>query len=237
MISVCMASYNGEKYIKEQIDSILLQLGAHDELIISDDGSVDATLKILENYNDSRIKILHNKTRKGVIGNFENALNQAKGEYIFLCDQDDIWLPNKVPQILNHLQKYDLVVSNCLIINDKREVLCQSFFDKFNCGSGFFKNLIKNSYLGCCMAFKREIFSYILPFPAKIAMHDIWIGLSVELNGVSCFLNEPLVLYRRHADNASPTSEKSKLPISYRINYRLLMLDYLIRRKYFKYFQ
>lgn len=95
MISVCMATYNGEEYIKEQLESILCQLGEMDEIIISDDGSTDNTLNIIESYNDSRIKIHINTGKHGFVYNFENALQKAKGEYIFLSDQDDIWLPEK----------------------------------------------------------------------------------------------------------------------------------------------
>ena len=100
MISVCMACYNGEKFIQEQVDSIICQLGLDDELIISDDGSNDRTLDILFSYEDSRIKILHNRACHGFVGNFENALSHAKGDYIFLSDQDDIWKKEKVQKVI-----------------------------------------------------------------------------------------------------------------------------------------
>lgn len=97
MISVCIATYNGEKYLKEQLDSIIPQLTAQDELIISDDGSKDTTMEIIKRYaaNDSRIKV-YKGPGKGVIANFEFAINQTQGEFIFLADQDDVWLPEKV---------------------------------------------------------------------------------------------------------------------------------------------
>src|SRR5665647_351760 len=96
MISVCLTTYNGEKYILEQIQSILCQIGYDDEVIISDDGSTDHTLKILNKQEDHRIIIHHNSNSKGIISNIENALTHAKGDIIFLADQDDVWLPNKV---------------------------------------------------------------------------------------------------------------------------------------------
>lgn len=234
MVSVCLATYNGGKYIKEQIDSILIQLGKEDEIIVSDDGSSDMTLDLLKNYQDSRIKIFSNKQKNGVIGNFENALRKASGDHIFLCDQDDIWQPNKVSRTLFYLESYDLVVSDCSIIDEKNNIICQSFFDKHNSGPGFWKNIAKNAYLGCCMAFNKDVLDYILPFPKHIAMHDIWIGLSVELNGKTCFSEEVLMFYRRHGNNASSSSEKSNLSISYRLIYRLQMLYYLYRRKFIK---
>ena len=95
MISVCIATYNGEKYLREQLDSILPQLAESDEVIVSDDGSTDGTIDLITSLNDPRIKIVSNSGRKGYVGNFENALKHTTGDYIFLSDQDDIWYPNK----------------------------------------------------------------------------------------------------------------------------------------------
>ena len=104
MISVCIATYNGEKYLRKQLDSILNQLEYNDEVIISDDGSSDETLNIISSYNDKRIHVFHNKGEHGVVKNFENGLNHVLGDYIFLCDQDDIWKSNKVQVVLNELK-------------------------------------------------------------------------------------------------------------------------------------
>ena len=89
-ISVCIATFNGEKFIQEQIQSILPQLGEDDEIVVSDDGSTDRTMEILELFKDKRIRLLVNEGKHGFIWNFENALRKAKGDVIFLCDQDDI---------------------------------------------------------------------------------------------------------------------------------------------------
>lgn len=95
MISVCMAAYNGEKYIKEQLLSILKQIGPNDEVVISDDGSKDRTKDIVDSLNDKRIRYVENKNKHGFTHNFENALQIAQGDYIFLADQDDIWRDDK----------------------------------------------------------------------------------------------------------------------------------------------
>lgn len=233
-ISVCIATYNGEKYIKEQLDSILCQLDFQDEIIVSDDSSTDNTLAIIESYGDHRIKVFSNQKFHSPIYNFENSLKKAKGDYIFLCDQDDIWYPDKVDTMLKYLNKYDLVVSNCKVVDADLNVISESFFTICLSGKGFWKNLIKNTYLGCCMAFKKEVLFYALPFPDNIAMHDIWIGLSVELHGASFFLDTPLINYRRHGANASFGGGKSEFSFSYRLKYRFHMLYSLLRRKFWK---
>lgn len=232
MISVCVTTYNGEKYLKEQLDSILCQLTESDEVIISDDGSTDATMEIINGYHDPRVKLYPNTNRKGVVGNFENALNKAGGDFIFLADQDDIWMPNKTEIMLTALKKVDLCVCDCELIDAGGNVIYPSFFRLNHSKKGFIRNLIKNSYLGCCMAFKRNIFEYILPFPSNIAMHDIWIGLCVELWGNSLFLDKRLTKYRRHGNNISPTGSKSSFSIIYKTRYRLNFLYQLLKRKF-----
>ena len=233
MLTVCIATYNGEKYIRQQLNSVLIQLGENDEVIISDDSSSDATVEIVRSFNDSRIKLLVDNKFSSPVRNFENALKYATGDYIFLCDQDDIWLPDKVKSMMPYLKKQcDLVVSDCKVVDADLNVISDSFYSCRLSGSGFWKNLIKNTYLGCCVAFKKDVLSYVLPFPKNIAMHDIWIGLSVELHGFSLFLTRPLMLYRRHGANASFGGDRSEYSFSYKIKYRLYMLFYLLKRKY-----
>lgn len=223
MISVCMATYNGEKYIREQVDSILCQLGSSDEIVISDDGSRDSTLAILTSYHDTRIKIHHNAKRKGVVGNFENALSNAVGDYIFLSDQDDVWLAGKVEKCMIELQNVDLVLHDAQIWSGDT-IINSSFFEYRHSKPGYWKNLVRNSYIGCCMAFTSRIRDAVLPFPKEIAMHDMYIGLKTERKFNISFIETPLLKYRRHGENASATGEKSNLSRSYQIIYRLKML-------------
>ncbi|MEA5127279.1 MAG: glycosyltransferase [Proteiniphilum sp.] len=227
-ISVCIATYNGSLYLKNQLNSILIQLSDIDEIIISDDSSTDDTIEIIKSIRDSRIKLYENQKFQSPVFNFENALNKATGDFIFLCDQDDIWLPDKVKIMISYLQKYDLVVSDCKVVDSNLNIIYDSFFALMHSGRGFWKNFFKNTYLGCCMAFRKEILNYVLPFPPQLAMHDIWIGLSVEKNGHSFFLKKPLSLYRRHENNASFASERSKNPLLYRIRYRLYIMKSLL---------
>ncbi|MDF2881122.1 MAG: hypothetical protein K0R54_1679 [Clostridiaceae bacterium] len=203
-ISVAIAAYNGEKYIVEQLNSILPQLEPEDEIIISDDGSSDSTLEIIADFSCAQIRVFKNP-KKGVISNIENAISHTLGDIIFLCDQDDVWLPDKVSIIKKRFSesRANLVVSDAYIVNDSLEVLQDSFFKLMNSGSGFIKNFIKNTFPGCCMAFKKELKDIILPFPENIPMHDSWIGLLAELKGEVLFIPEKLVYYRRHGDNVT----------------------------------
>lgn len=230
MISVCMATYNGGRYLKEQLDSILAQLGRYDEVIISDDSSMDGTLEIIESYRDNRIVILPNQKFHSPIFNFENALKYANGDYIFLSDQDDIWEIDKVKVMLLYLSQYSLVVSNCSIIDKDGNLIRESYFNNEVHKTGVLKNLVHNNYLGCCMAFRREVLNIALPFPSKIAMHDIWLGLCASTFFSTVFIPNKLICYRRHGNNASVTAEASNLPWTYRIYYRLYFLYQLIKR-------
>ncbi len=224
MISVCIPTYNGEKYLKQQLDSILVQLEKNDEIIVSDDSSTDSTINLLKSYQDPRIRILQGNLYKNPIFNLENALKHAKGDYIFTADQDDIWKNDKVKQMIQALQKYDLVVSDASIINKNGEIIVNSFFKQHHSHKGYWKNLWHNHFLGCCMAFRKDCLQYILPFPKRIAMHDIWIGLCVELHGNTFFLPEKLIYYRRHGNNASQTGEKSRFTRKYQLYYRVYLL-------------
>lgn len=232
MISVCIATYNGENFIKEQLDSILIQLNANDELIISDDSSTDNTLKIIHSYHDKRIKLLPNQKFHSPIYNFENALKHAKGDFVFLSDQDDVWEANKIEVMLSHLSKYSLVVSNCSIVDKNGDMIRKAYFNDGTLKTGVFRNLIHNNYLGCCMAFRREVLDIALPFPTKIAMHDIWLGLCAAHFFSTIFIPDKLIRYRRHGNNASVTAEASNLAWSYRIKYRLYFLYHLIKRAF-----
>ena len=239
-ISVCIATYNGEKYIKEQLDSIICQLGEDDEIIISDDESNDITIQIIENFKDPRIKIFsHSPNRKTkyrfdlTTRNIENALSKAQGDFIFLADQDDIWVENKVKKIIPLFEKYSLILHDCTIIDNSKKVLHESYFKLIKSKSGIINNLIKNSYLGCCMAFKKSILKKSIPFPISPIPHDIWIGLIAELKENVFFSNEKLIQYRRHENNLSSSSLKSNNSICFKLKYRFFILKNLIKN-YFK---
>lgn len=231
--SICLATYNGEKYIGEQLDSILVQLTPYDEIVLSDDGSTDRTLEIVFSYNDPRIKILNSGMFKSPTLNFENALKNARGNYIFLSDQDDIWHPRKMEILIPLINEYDLVISDCNLIDESGSELFPSFFALNNSAPGFWRNLLKNSYIGCCMGFSRKLLELSLPFPKNIPMHDSWIGLLGERHFSPFFLDKKLVSYRRHSGNASFTSSKSKNSLLKRLAFRINLLKAILANRSF----
>ncbi len=207
-ISIAMAAFNGAAHIAAQIESILPQLGAGDELVISCDPSQDGTEKIIASFaaKDCRIEFLCGPG-EGILPNFQEAIFACKNDFIFLCDQDDVWLESKVAIVLAEFERsqVSVVLHDAKIVNEDLDILHESFFRSRNSKKGFLRNIIKNSYIGCCMAFRRELKDIVLPFPKDIPMHDQWIGLMGEKYGGVSFLNEPLVLYRRHKNNVSKT--------------------------------
>lgn len=233
MISVCIPTYNGEKYIKKQLCTILIQLSEKDEVIISDDLSTDNTLKIIEDFNDNRIKVFKGNTFKSPIFNLENALIKAEGEFIFLADQDDVWYSGKVSLMMESLKNNDLVLSDFNIIDEDDNKKTDIIYSRKKYPRGFLSNLYQNPFRGACIAFKRELLTYMLPFPARIPMHDIWIGLVAQTFGKVGYINKPLTGYRRHNDNASPMGVS---PYSFfsKISSRIYILRNLIHRKFLK---
>lgn len=229
MISVCMATYNGEKYIKEQLDSILEQLDTTDELIISDDLSSDNTIKIIQNYKDERIKLYIHKENHGFVRNFENALMHAKGDIIFLSDQDDVWMPDKVRITKEALKNCDFTVSDCITIDENSYVLSDSRIRDYNIKTGFWRLMLRTRYLGCCMAFKRKVLEAALPFPDNeyLMEHDLWLAAVAECYFKTALIRTPLIKYRRHGNNVSSggASRGYSIPIKlYRRLYRLKCL-------------
>lgn len=226
MISVCIATYNGEKYIKEELLSILPQLSSDDEIIISDDGSTDRTIQEIESVKDSRITVYtHIKKTKNsnlhvlVTNNFENAISHAKGEIVFLADQDDIWHHDKIQQCLKMLDKHTLVIHNLNCVDSSLTPLNKTIYGD----EGFrFKNYLilgDHSYFGCAMAFKRELIDLALPFPSGLTAHDLWLGLMAETFFNAAYIKEPLIDYRIHTLNTSSIDNYSLFYLlSYRIN-------------------
>ncbi|MBE6774279.1 MAG: glycosyltransferase family 2 protein [Clostridia bacterium] len=233
MISVALAAYKGEKYIYEQIKSILPQLAEKDEIIVSDDRPGGITEKIVRKMmeKDSRIVYIEGPG-KGVVANFINAIRYCHGDKIFLCDQDDVWLPDKVRQVMAAFRDgADLVLHNAYVTDRKLKITNPSFFELRGSKKGVLHNIAKNSYMGCCMAFDRKMLKKIMPIPRNVPMHDQWIGLVCEIYGKVIFIDQPLIYHRMHGNNVTGTSETS---FSQKMEWRRYIISKLYRRVIFK---
>lgn len=230
MISVCLPLYNGERFVGEQIQSILTQLSPEDELIISDDASTDHSVEVVQKIQDPRIRLLAHSQRLGAIGNMQRALAASKGEMIFLSDQDDVWMPGKVSSCMNALKTFDLVLHDAAIVDAVGRPIQPSLFASRGVKRGFWANWFRNSYTGCCMAFRRDVLLASLPFPSHLPMHDQWIGLVAERKFKISFLPEALIGYRQHGGNATNTVHGSNNTLWTRLRWRLSLLRALFMR-------
>lgn len=228
MVSVAMASYNGEKYIKEQIISVLDNLSENDEVVISDDGSTDGTVEIIKKINDKRIRLISGPC-KGLVKNFENAIKSCTGDYIFLCDQDDIWHKDKVKKVCKIFDETDciLIEHDAVVVNKDKEILYSSFFKYRHVRHGCIKNWLRNTYHGCLIAFKSELKTKIFPFPNDGCLHDQWIGILADYYGKVYFLNEILMEYKRHENNSSSFK---RLPLKRHILDRIKLANNFLKR-------
>ena len=221
MITVCIAIYNGEKYIREQLESILPQLSPQDEVIVSDDGSTDDTVNIIQALGDKRIRIIKGPRLHSPTFNFEFAIKEAKGDYLFLADQDDVWRGDKVSTCLKWLQSYDCVVSDAAVTSEDLCVIAPSLYQMLGIKKGrIYNTLCKNGYTGCCMAFNRKVKDAALPFPKDIAMHDIWIGNIAAYKYKVKFIDDKLIYFRRHTSANSCNGKGSNYSLAKRIAFR-----------------
>jgi glycosyltransferase involved in cell wall biosynthesis len=237
-VSVCIATFNGSKYIKEQLVSIIKQLTVNDEIIISDNGSTDDTIKIINELNCPLIHLvqqqptINNKRSKSyrITSNFGNALKYATCDYIFLCDQDDIWHPTKVQYCVNLFKtsNYSLILHDAYVINDIGDNILDSYFSISQPKISLSKNLFNNSFLGCCMVFEKKLLTKILPFPKSLIAHDMWIGFLAIYYSNMILVSEKLTYYRRHDNNSTSSAFKSKHSFYFKFYYRLEFVSQFI---------
>lgn len=240
MISVCIASFNGAKYIKEQIVSILNQIGTDDEVIIVDDCSKDNSIEILKSFDDKRLKIYLNEKNMGHVYTFGRAISLTTKDYIFLADQDDIWLEKRLITIMKNLKETEvmLVSSNYSLINANGDELPPPISklhskDSFNYW-GNIRGIFMGTrpYFGCAMAFKDNIKDIILPIPSYIESHDLWIAMVCNYLKSNIHIDDYTLARRLHGNNLTPTSKRSLLKkLKSRVIFAISLFEIVKRRK------
>ncbi len=212
-VSVAMCTYNGERYLPEQLDSIARQTFLPRELIICDDGSVDATAEIVEEFARSvsfPVTFIRNPENLGATKNFEKAISLCTSDFIALCDQDDIWLPEKLVRqsdLLKRDSELGGVFSDARIIDDRSQQTGQQLWGEyfftarkqgmFRAGKGVTVMLQGNVVTGATLMMRANLQSFFLPIP-PYCVHDNWIAWMTVLHSKLVFVEEPLIHYRVH---------------------------------------
>lgn len=212
MISIALASYNGGRYIKEQLDSILDQTIQDFEVVVCDDRSTDDTWNIIKQYasKDCRIRIYRNEKNLGFVKNFEKAISLCEGEYIALCDQDDTWTPHHLEVLLVNIGESSIACGNAEMVTELgeswgyklSEIDRVEVFPKNEIDRAFRLLYFGNPYQGASMLIKREFLESALPIP-DTNCHDIWFAILACFNGGLQFVDEVITYYRQHDSNAT----------------------------------
>ncbi len=208
LVSIVLCTYNGAKYLPAQLDSILAQTHANIELVVVDDNSIDDTIKILENYNEKyvnhNIKIHQNIENLGYIKNFEKGINLAKGDYIAISDQDDIWKPEKIAKCVENIGNNSLIYHDSEFIDEEGNLLNKKISEiiKMYQGNDCRALLLDNCVSGHSMMFKKEILQFIFPFSTKMH-YDWWIAFVASAYQGIAYIDEALVQYRQHTNNVT----------------------------------
>jgi glycosyltransferase involved in cell wall biosynthesis len=206
-----MATFNGERYVREQLDSILAELGDDDEVVVVDDGSSDATVAVVEGVGDRRIRLFPRRENRGYVRSFEEAIRRSEGEFILLADQDDVWIPGRVVELVAGLETSEVVASNMLILGGERP----RWWMPGSQGRQWLRNLLRivsgvSGYYGCGMGVKRTFMPVILPFPEfLVESHDLWVAIAGNLSHSISLVESPTLRRRVHDSNATPTRPRS----------------------------
>src|SRR5690554_743802 len=233
-ISVCMASHNGERFIDDQIDTILAELALEDELIIIDDQSTDRTVELIRRRQDKRIKLQQNPQRLGHVASFAKAIAQAQGGIIVLADQDDVWPENRLTAIKTAFTDATclVVAGNFYTIDEQGMVVNLPFkrqlyaSDSKRYGANLWGILQgTRPYYGCAMAFRAGLKQQILPIPRYVESHDLWIAMAGNLDRAMQHLDTEILAKRQHSKNVSSPKRRHWVKV---LLSRLMMLVSLI---------
>ena len=224
LVSIPLLTYNGEKYIKEQLDSIFSQTYTNIEIIVFDDASTDNTVEILKTYEKKENFSYHiNKKNVGLRENSLLAFKACTGDLIAPADQDDIWKKNKIELLVDNIGNNTLIYTDSTPIDSDGKELAPTYFSQFlnlidgNDNKAFF---FTNSISAHAMLFKKELLEYMFKIPDKMFYHDWWIAFIAASYGNIKFFDEPLIYYRRHEKQITKNKDKNYKSIFARIKER-----------------
>lgn len=204
-VSIAIATYNGEKYLDEQLKSIFEQTHVNIEVIACDDCSTDGTIQILERYcRYTNFKYFLNNKNLGYVKNFQKVISMCSGDFIALCDQDDIWMPTKIEELLENIGDNLCIHSDAFLINNDSEIISESYSQyssKLTMPESMYDLAFNGCVTGCTALFSRELLNDLLPFPQNLDVHDRWIGALAFSKGRLKYIDKSLIKYRQHENN------------------------------------
>lgn len=209
-VSIAIATYNGAKALREQLDSLYNQTVQPDEIFVSDDCSNDGTVEILEEYHRTKgLKYTVNEHNLGFNKNFENALKNTTGEFIMICDQDDIWMPEKVEVLLKAIKKHDCTKPVLVTSTTKDYMDGKVIRDNTRPRMSWLQMLYGNNTQGCCTILNRVLLNKALPIDVpKGSLYDGYLGMIAGMTGEWENIGTPLMYYRHHANNVIANNDK-----------------------------
>lgn len=232
---MCVASYRGAAYVREQLESILAQLGPHDEVVVVDDASPDDSVDVIRGIDDSRIHLIEQPVNRGYVRTFEHALLESRGDVVLLADQDDVWAPGRVDAMRRALANADVVAGNLDLLGEARPISGPLGIREWRLPRVGRRAPIRNAlgvlggvmpYFGCAMGFRRSFAHRVTPFPNWLyESHDLWLALVGNLAGEMVHIDDVVTLRRLHDSNASPSRPRSIVHV---LRSRLLVLRMIV---------
>lgn len=217
-VDILLASYNGEKYLNQQLNSLFAQTQSNFHLLIQDDGSQDKTMDILQTWQSkhtNKISVFQSRQRLGVIGNFDSLMERTSAPYVMFCDQDDVWKPRKVELTLKEMLKLEkdntphtpiLIHTDLHVVDAHLKPLSNSYWKYAHLTpertGGFGQQIVQNTITGCTMMINRSLLELAHPIPCeKVVMHDWWLGLAAAAFGKIGAIPDQTLFYRQHGNN------------------------------------
>jgi len=246
-VDILLATYNGDKYIEEQLDSLINQTYTDWKLIVHDDGSKDRTVEIIKEYSSkypSKIELIEDSIKTGgAKNNFSHLMNFSTSPYIMFCDQDDVWVKNKIEMFYKKIIESEklyrgvpiVVFSDLIVVNEELQVVCKSMMKSqklpFIIAESYELLKCQNIITGCAMMFNKQALLGSIPVPKDILMHDWWVSLVTAKKGKNIYLNEKTVLYRQHASNVVGHQRISVRYVLNKIFSRKIIIDFFEIKK------